>query len=170
MTADTRVTSCSPSASAVFGQSVTEILGQGLSGLLAPPGRDALDAALGTGTAWAGVLTAVLADGRTAPVHIQVEPLTCLDGPAQAAAFPGKVALVVGLPEGLPLGLGAAIFQAVRLTLPPGATLALYTDGLVESRSRPVDDGTESLRAALASARAAGRHLRHAHPAASPAR
>ncbi len=67
-------------------------------------------------------------------------------------AFPGSMAQVLDLPEGLPLGLGAATFHAVQLTLPPGATLALYTDGLVESRSRPVDEGIEAVRAALASA------------------
>jgi hypothetical protein len=36
--------------------------------------------------------------------------------------------------------------------LPPGATLALYTDGLAESRTRPLDDGIAALRDALSSA------------------
>jgi hypothetical protein len=36
--------------------------------------------------------------------------------------------------------------------LPPGVTLALYTDGLVESRTRPLDDGTAAMCAALAAA------------------
>ena len=35
-------------------------------------------------------------------------------------------------------------------TLPPGSTLMLYTDGLVERRDRPIDQGMEELRAALA--------------------
>jgi serine/threonine-protein kinase RsbW len=37
--------------------------------------------------------------------------------------------------------------------LPPGATLVLYTDGLVESRSAPLDDGLDRL---LAEAERAG--------------
>jgi serine phosphatase RsbU (regulator of sigma subunit) len=59
---------------------------------------------------------------------------------------------VVDLPAGLPLGLGAGSFEAVQIDLPPGATLALYTDGLVESRTRPLDDGLAALRDALSSA------------------
>ena len=43
-------------------------------------------------------------------------------------------------------------FQATEVSLPPGATLALYTDGLVESRTRPLDDGMAALRDALGSA------------------
>jgi Stage II sporulation protein E (SpoIIE)/GAF domain len=53
------------------------------------------------------------------------------------------------LPAGLPLGLGEESFQATRLSLPAGATLALYTDGLVESRTQPLDDGTAALCEAL---------------------
>ncbi|WP_256069857.1 SpoIIE family protein phosphatase, partial [Streptomyces sp. DvalAA-14] len=37
------------------------------------------------------------------------------------------------------------------LTLPPRSTLVLYTDGLVESRHRPIDDGLERLRKHAAS-------------------
>jgi hypothetical protein len=56
---------------------------------------------------------------------------------------------VLDLPTGMPLGLGAESFQATQISLPPGTILALYTDGLVESRSRPLDDGTAALRDAL---------------------
>jgi len=48
---------------------------------------------------------------------------------------------MLDLPPGLPLGLGAESFQATRLNLPPGTALALYTDGLVESRTRTLDAG-----------------------------
>jgi hypothetical protein len=65
-------------------------------------------------------------------------------------ALPDLSTVVVDLPAGLPLGLGPTAFHAVQLTLPPRATLALYTDGLVESRSRPFDEGILALRAALA--------------------
>lgn len=38
-----------------------------------------------------------------------------------------------------------------RVTLPPRSTLVLYTDGLVESRRRPIDEGLERLRRHAAS-------------------
>ena len=66
--------------------------------------------------------------------------------------LPGGETHVLDLPPGLPLGLGAESFAATQISLPPGATLALYTDGLVESRSRPIDDGLAALRGALSSA------------------
>jgi hypothetical protein len=66
--------------------------------------------------------------------------------------LPGGVTRVLDLPPGLPLGLGAESFDATQISLPPGATLALYTDGLVESRTRPIDDGLTALRHALSSA------------------
>ena len=64
---------------------------------------------------------------------------------------------VLDLPPGLPLGLGGEAFQPTQLSLPPGATLALYTDGLVESRSRPLDDGMAALAGALSGALAPDR-------------
>ncbi len=70
--------------------------------------------------------------------------------------LPDGTTQVLDLPPGLPLGLGAEAgaeaFQATRVSLPPGATLALYTDGLVESRTRPLEHGMATLRAALGSA------------------
>ncbi len=67
-------------------------------------------------------------------------------------ALPGGATRVLDLPPGLPLGVGAHAFTATQISLPPGATLALYTDGLVESRTRPIDDGLTALRGALSSA------------------
>ena len=58
---------------------------------------------------------------------------------------PGGEATMLDLPPGLPLGLGAECFQATRLNLTPGTTLALYTDGLVESRTRTIDAGLAAL-------------------------
>jgi serine phosphatase RsbU (regulator of sigma subunit) len=70
--------------------------------------------------------------------------------------LPGGATQVLDMPPGLPLGLGAeasaGAFQATQVSLPPGATLALYTDGLVESRTRPLDHGMAALRDALGSA------------------
>jgi serine phosphatase RsbU (regulator of sigma subunit) len=56
---------------------------------------------------------------------------------------------VLDLPAGLPLGLGVESFEPTPVSLPRGATLALYTDGLVESRHQPVDAGTAAMREAL---------------------
>ncbi|MEV3913251.1 MULTISPECIES: SpoIIE family protein phosphatase [Streptomyces] len=41
---------------------------------------------------------------------------------------------------GPPLGIGGLPFEATELQLPEGSLLALYTDGLVESRERDVDE------------------------------
>jgi PAS domain S-box-containing protein len=62
----------------------------------------------------------------------------------------GKVAFP-DLPAGPPLGLGLGIpFEAVELDLPEESLLALYTDGLVESRDQDIDAGMRRLGAALA--------------------
>jgi serine phosphatase RsbU (regulator of sigma subunit) len=66
-------------------------------------------------------------------------------------AQPGGATEVLDLPAGLPLGLGTGTFQSTRVSLAPGATLALYTDGLVENRARPIDGGLAALRHALSS-------------------
>src|ERR1700729_1437208 len=63
--------------------------------------------------------------------------------------LPGGSTRVLDLPTGLPLGLGGGSFEATRISLPPGATLALYTDGLVESRTRTLDNGMAALRQSL---------------------
>jgi GAF domain-containing protein len=70
-------------------------------------------------------------------------------------ALPGGTTRVPRLPSGLPLGLGVAIYGQARFTVPPGAILALYTDGLVESRSRTSDEGILALRSALSRQRGA---------------
>jgi hypothetical protein len=62
---------------------------------------------------------------------------------------PGGATEVLDLPPGLPLGLGRESFQATEIALPPGATLALYTDGLVENRVRTLDEGISALGDAL---------------------
>lgn len=52
-------------------------------------------------------------------------------------------------PEGIILGVGGATFTEARYPFPAGSTLALYTDGLVESAEIDIDQGTQRLRAAL---------------------
>ncbi|WP_107498849.1 ATP-binding SpoIIE family protein phosphatase [Actinacidiphila yeochonensis] len=56
---------------------------------------------------------------------------------------------VLKVPPGAPIGVGGVPFEAVELPAPAGATLLLYTDGLVESRSRDVWGGIELLRERL---------------------
>jgi hypothetical protein len=104
-------------------------------------------------------MAATVADGTFATcVCATVDPArgTCMI--ARAGHLPPILALpdgstdVIDLPPGLPLGLGEVTFHAIQTALPPGAILALYTDGLVESRKRPFDEGIVALRAALAAA------------------
>ncbi|GGS23498.1 hypothetical protein GCM10010269_72850 [Streptomyces humidus] len=52
---------------------------------------------------------------------------------------------LVDLPAGPPLGLGGLPFESADLELPEGAALALFTDGLVESRRAGVDVGIRTL-------------------------
>ncbi|WAP58057.1 SpoIIE family protein phosphatase [Streptomyces sp. S465] len=69
----------------------------------------------------------------------------------------GGRAEVLRVPPGAPIGVGGVDFEAVELDAPAGATLMLYTDGLVESRMRDVWTGIEQLRERLtATARLTG--------------
>ncbi|MFF9511761.1 SpoIIE family protein phosphatase [Streptomyces sp. NPDC014724] len=61
------------------------------------------------------------------------------------------------LPAGPPLGLGGMPFETAEMELEEGTQLVLYTDGLIEDRTRDIDEGIELLRRALAS-----------HPGRSP--
>ena len=69
-----------------------------------------------------------------------------------ALVLPGGAGQMLDLPPGLPLGLKAGSFESTLVSLPPGATLALYTDGLVESRARSLDEGLAALRNLLCAA------------------
>ncbi|WP_405915317.1 SpoIIE family protein phosphatase [Streptomyces sp. NBC_00728] len=55
----------------------------------------------------------------------------------------------IDVPPGPALGLGGLPFESVDLDLPEGTVLALYTDGLLESRERDVDSGLRLLCRAL---------------------
>ncbi|MFJ3922063.1 SpoIIE family protein phosphatase [Streptomyces sp. NPDC090022] len=50
---------------------------------------------------------------------------------------------------GVPLGVGGVPFRSTEIDLPEGATVALYTDGLVETRDGDIDAGVDALRAQL---------------------
>ncbi|MFC8507654.1 SpoIIE family protein phosphatase [Streptomyces sp. NPDC057411] len=64
---------------------------------------------------------------------------------APAVAYPAPDGQAAGeaalrpLPIGPPLGLGGLPFETVEWELPEGSLLALYTDGLIQSRTRDLD-------------------------------
>jgi serine phosphatase RsbU (regulator of sigma subunit) len=91
-------------------------------------------------------------------LYAVIDPLSRSCVIAQAGHQPPVIVLtdgttqVLNLPPGLPLGLGEERFEATRVDLPPGAVLALYTDGLVEGRTRTLDAGMATLRSSLVAA------------------
>ncbi|MFD7532670.1 SpoIIE family protein phosphatase [Streptomyces sp. NPDC059849] len=70
-------------------------------------------------------------------------PLPALVLPDGSVSFPD-------LPAGPPLGLGAMPFETAELEVTEGTQFVLYTDGLIEDRTRDIDVGIELLRQALA--------------------
>jgi serine phosphatase RsbU (regulator of sigma subunit) len=66
-------------------------------------------------------------------------------------AMPDGTTRIADLPAGQSLGLGTAIYGQARISVPPGAVIALYTDGLVETRTRSFDQGILALCNALSS-------------------
>jgi GAF domain-containing protein len=73
--------------------------------------------------------------------------------PPPALARAGHHAVFPDLPPGLPLGTGLAddgSYQAIRLHLPPGSTLVLYTDGLIEEPAADIGTGMARLATTLA--------------------
>ncbi|MEU3302192.1 SpoIIE family protein phosphatase [Streptomyces sp. NPDC006678] len=70
--------------------------------------------------------------------------------PPPAVVDPHGKVTFPDLPTGAPLGVGSVPFEAVEMELPEGTLLALYTDGLVETRDRDIDIGMRQLGATLA--------------------
>ncbi|MGY1499043.1 SpoIIE family protein phosphatase [Streptomyces sp. QTS52] len=70
--------------------------------------------------------------------------------PLPIVVSPDGTVELIDLPAGPPLGLGGLPFEAVEIELPEGSLLALYTDGLVESRDGDIDDGISRVCQALA--------------------
>ncbi|MFE2508357.1 sodium/proline symporter PutP [Streptomyces naganishii] len=68
---------------------------------------------------------------------------------------PDGNAKVLDLPAGPPLGLGYLPFESAELELAEGSLIALYTDGLVETRDRDIDLGLSRLCEALVARRPA---------------
>ncbi|KQC38679.1 serine/threonine protein phosphatase [Frankia sp. ACN1ag] len=75
--------------------------------------------------------------------------------PAPLVILPDEDPDYLVLDPGLPLGVGeGGGFSETTVTLPPGSALVMFTDGLVESRRRPLVDGLENLRRGLTEQRA----------------
>jgi serine phosphatase RsbU (regulator of sigma subunit) len=73
--------------------------------------------------------------------------------PLPALARPGQPATFPDLPPGLPIGTGLAyggLYRTTRLHLPPGSTLVMYTDGLIEQPAAGISTGMARLAATLA--------------------
>ncbi|MFG3052205.1 SpoIIE family protein phosphatase [Kitasatospora sp. NPDC048239] len=70
-------------------------------------------------------------------------PPPALVGPDGTVAFPE-------LPIGPPLGTGGMPYETAQVQLAEGTQIVLYTDGLVEERTRDFDVGMELLREVLA--------------------
>ncbi|WP_315973453.1 SpoIIE family protein phosphatase [Streptomyces somaliensis] len=61
--------------------------------------------------------------------------------PPPVVVTPDGRAALAALPAGPPLGLGGLPFENAEFELPEGSLLALYTDGLIESGRRDVEEG-----------------------------
>ncbi|MFB8756738.1 SpoIIE family protein phosphatase [Streptomyces nigra] len=72
--------------------------------------------------------------------------------PPPVMVAPGEGPVEIDLPAGPPLGLGGLPFESAEVELREGTVLALYTDGLIESRERDIDASHALLCESLAAA------------------
>ena len=111
-----------------------------------------------TDGAWPSDLAAEMATGLGATcLYVVYDPvdrvftLASAGHPAPAVVSPAGAAELLDVQPGPPLGVGGLPFETTEVILPTGSLLALYTDGLVESREQDIDEGTARLRSALGS-------------------
>ncbi|MFK0253697.1 SpoIIE family protein phosphatase [Streptomyces sp. NPDC090445] len=69
--------------------------------------------------------------------------------PPPAVVSPEGSVYLIDVPAGPPLGLGGLPFETTEAELPEGSIIALYTDGLLQTRDRDIDDALDSMLAAL---------------------
>ncbi|MER5777669.1 SpoIIE family protein phosphatase [Streptomyces sp. NPDC002039] len=99
---------------------------------------------------WQGITGATCLCAIYDPVSGQVTAATA-GHPGPALVDPDGTVSFPDVPVSPPLGLGAGLpMETMTITLPEGSRLALFTNGLVESRGRDPDAGHAALRAALA--------------------
>ncbi|MFC4036746.1 SpoIIE family protein phosphatase [Streptomyces polygonati] len=70
--------------------------------------------------------------------------------PPPAIVLPDGQVTFPEVPTGPPIGLGQTPYESVTVRLPLGSVIALYTDGLIETRTADLDDGMRRLGEALA--------------------
>ncbi|MYS19047.1 PAS domain S-box-containing protein [Streptomyces sp. DvalAA-14] len=78
--------------------------------------------------------------------------------PPPAVLWPDGHVTFPDVPPGPPIGMGLMSYEPFALELPENSTLALYTDGLIETRTADLDTGMGRLGSALA---LAGKSLDH---------
>ena len=90
-------------------------------------------------------------------VYVVVDPvarvarITSAGHPPPLVLYPDGTATLVEGGRGLPLGAGPDTkYRQAVVELPVGTVLLLYTDGLIERRGRPIDDGLDDLKRAAA--------------------
>jgi PAS domain S-box-containing protein len=64
-------------------------------------------------------------------------------------ATPGTGARQLPAPVNAPLGVGGVLYEQATSVIPPGATLVLYTDGLIETPGSDIEDQLAHLTATL---------------------
>ncbi|MFE6838372.1 SpoIIE family protein phosphatase [Streptomyces sp. NPDC057705] len=72
--------------------------------------------------------------------------------PPPALLSPGEEPFFLGMAPGPPLGVGGMPFEVTEFGVPPGSTMAFFTDGLVARRGGDIEEGMERLRDSLAGA------------------
>lgn len=129
-------------------------------GLGTPGGSTASDG-VGGGAQWPSRASHKARDADLSEVYLATCVYAVYDSVTRRCTFanaghlppvvvePGEPALLLDVPPGMPLGVGGEPFEEVEVELKEGALLALYTDGLVESRDHPLDEGLQALRNAL---------------------
>ncbi|MFF3326490.1 SpoIIE family protein phosphatase [Streptomyces sp. NPDC002889] len=70
--------------------------------------------------------------------------------PPPAVVTPTGAVHFLDVPPGPPLGLGGLPFETFETQLPEGSLLALYTDGLLQTRDHDIDDALDKMFQALA--------------------
>ncbi|MFJ5809677.1 SpoIIE family protein phosphatase [Streptomyces sp. NPDC093093] len=99
---------------------------------------------------WQGITGATCLCAIYDPVSGQVTAAAA-GHPGPALVHPDGTVSFPDVPVSPPLGLGAGLpMETMTITLPEGSRLALFTNGLVESRGRDPDAAQAALRAALA--------------------
>ena len=87
--------------------------------------------------------------------YVVYDPVACecaiasAGHPRPAVVRPDGEVFFPAVPTGPPIGVGAMAYQSLTVPVPAGSIIALYTDGLIETRDADLDAGMERLRAAL---------------------